>query len=152
MQSDWCPYKKRKFRQTGRGTGVLAHRRTIVWRHDQMQAKEKGLRRKQTGHKTSFLTSWRRQEEQKKSRPWQGPQKKLLVIDKLEAIRYETVGTSPEETVHSLENKIWSWGQKTDPRLFLNWHLRVTCFTYLVENLQIRILVLVTDLLFITVS
>ena len=41
---------------------------------------------------------------------------------------------------------------KTDPRLFLNWHLRVTYFTYLVENLQIRILVLVTDLFLITVS
>ena len=24
---------------------------------------------------------------------------------------------------------------KLTPRLFLNWHLRVTCFTYLVENL-----------------
>ena len=41
---------------------------------------------------------------------------------------------------------------KTDPRLFLNWHLRVTYFSYLVENLQIRILVLVTHLFLITVS
>ena len=62
------------------------------------------------------------------------------------------LGTSTEGTIHNPEKKILSWGQKTDPRLFLNWHLRVTCFTYLVENLQMRILVLVIDLLLITVS
>ena len=28
---------------------------------------------------------------------------------------------------------------KLTPRLFLNWHLRVTCFTYLVENLYYNI-------------
>ena len=39
---------------------------------------------------------------------------------------------------------------KPTPDCFPNW--RVTCFTYLVENLWIRILVLVTDLLLITVS
>ena len=63
MQSDWCPSKKKKFRQTRRGTRVLAHRGTSMWRHDQMLAKEKGLKRKQTGHNTSFLTLCRRQEE-----------------------------------------------------------------------------------------
>ena len=45
MQSDWCPYKKRKFRQIRGGIGVLAHRGTIMWRYSQMQAKEKCLRR-----------------------------------------------------------------------------------------------------------
>ena len=77
----------------------------------------------------------RRPEEHKKSRLWQGPQKKYIIIDKLDAIRNETLGTSPEGTVHSLENKMRSWGRKTDSRLFLSWHLRVTCFMYLVENL-----------------
>ena len=43
-------------------------------------------------------------------------------------------------------------GVSSEPRLFLNWRLRVTGFMYLVENLQIRILVFVTDLLLITVS
>jgi len=38
-------------------------------------------------------------------------------------------------TVHNIENKIWSWGWKTDPRLFPNWRLRDTYFTYLEENL-----------------
>ena len=61
------------------------------------------------------------------------PQKKCIIMDKLDAIMHETLGTSPEGTVHNLENKIRSWGRKTDPRLFPNW--RVTCFTYLVENL-----------------
>ena len=78
---------------------------------------------------------FRRREEWKKSKIWQGPQEKFIIIDKLDAIKNETLGTSPKGTVHNLENKIWSWGWKTDPRLFLNWHLRVTCFTYLVENL-----------------
>ena len=32
----------------------------------------------------------RRQEEHKKSRPWQGPQKKYMIIDKLDAIWHET--------------------------------------------------------------
>ena len=32
--------------------------------------------------------------------------KKIIIIDKLDAIRHETLGTSPEGTVHSLENKI----------------------------------------------
>ena len=32
-------------------------------------------------------------------------------IDKLDAIRHETLETSPEETVHNFENKIWSWGR-----------------------------------------
>ena len=54
----------------------------------------------------------------------------------LGAIRHETLGTSPEGTVHNLENKIWSWGWKTDPRLFPNWRLRVACFTCLEENLD----------------
>ena len=38
--------------------------------------------------------------------PWQGPQKKCIVIDKLDAIRHETFRTNPEGTVHKLENKI----------------------------------------------
>ena len=42
----------------------------------------------------------------KKSRPQQGPQNKFVIIDKLDAIRHETLGTSPEGTVHHLENKI----------------------------------------------
>ena len=37
---------------------------------------------------------------------WQGPQKKFIIIDKLYAIRHETLETSPEGTVHDLENKI----------------------------------------------
>ena len=48
-----------------------------------------------------------------KSRPWQGLQKKFIIIDKLgETLgtspegRHETFGTSPEGTVHNLENKI----------------------------------------------
>ena len=48
----------------------------------------------------------RRQEKEKKSRPQQGPQKKFIIIGKLDAIRHETLGTSPEGTVHDLENKI----------------------------------------------
>ena len=32
--------------------------------------------------------------------------KKFIMINKLDAIRHETLGTSPEGTVHSLENKI----------------------------------------------
>ena len=36
-------------------------------------------------------------------------------IDKLDAIRHETLGTSPEETVHSLENRVSSWGWKINP-------------------------------------
>ena len=32
--------------------------------------------------------------------------KKFIIIDKLDAIRHETLGTSPEGTVHNLENKI----------------------------------------------
>ena len=75
---------------------------------------------------------------------------KFIIIDKLDAIRHKTLGISPEGTVPNLKKKIWSWG--SDPRLFLNWHLRVMCFTYLVENLWIRILVLVTDLLLIQFS
>ena len=62
------------------------------------------------------------------------------------------LGTSTEGTIHNPEKKILSWGQKTDPRLYLNWSLRVTCFTYLVENIQIRVLVLLTDLLLIAIS
>ena len=31
---------------------------------------------------------------------------KFIIIDKLDAIRHETLGTSPEGTVHNLENKI----------------------------------------------
>ena len=34
------------------------------------------------------------------------PQKKFTIIDNLDAIRHETLGTSPEGTVHNLENKI----------------------------------------------
>ena len=34
------------------------------------------------------------------------PQKKCMVIDKLDAIRHETLGTSPEGTIHNLENQI----------------------------------------------
>ena len=76
--------------------------------------------RKKTKTKHDFLSSlrppswiyiimhlYRKQEElkkKKKSRPQQGPQKKF--IDKLDAIRHETLGTSPEGTVHNLENKI----------------------------------------------
>ena len=36
----------------------------------------------------------------------QGLQKKFIIIDKLDAIRHETLETSPEGTVHNLENKI----------------------------------------------
>ena len=75
---------------------------------------------------------------------------KFIIIDKLDAIRHKTLGISPEGTVPNLKKKIWSWG--SDPRLFLNWHLRVMWFMYLVENLWIRILVLVTDLLLIQFS
>ena len=35
------------------------------------------------------------------------------------------------EKVHNLENKIRSWGWKSDPKLFLNWRLRVTSSMYL---------------------
>ena len=38
--------------------------------------------------------------------PQQGLQKKFVIIDKLDAIRHETLGTSPDGTVHNLENKI----------------------------------------------
>ena len=31
---------------------------------------------------------------------------KFIITDKLDAIRHETLGTSPEGIVHSLENKI----------------------------------------------
>ena len=41
-----------------------------------------------------------------KNRPQQGPQKRFIIIDKQDAIRHEILGTSPEGTVHSLENKI----------------------------------------------
>ena len=44
--------------------------------------------------------------KEKKSRPQKGPQKKFIIIDKLDAIRHETLGTNPEGTVHNLENKI----------------------------------------------
>ena len=46
------------------------------------------------------------QEEQKKSRPQQGSQKKFIIIDKLDATSDKSLGTSPEGTVHNLENKI----------------------------------------------
>ena len=42
----------------------------------------------------------------RKNRPQQGPQKRFIIIDKQDAIRHEILGTSPEGTVHSLENKI----------------------------------------------
>ena len=45
-------------------------------------------------------------EEEKKSRPQKGPQKKFIIIDQLDVIRHETLGTSLEGTVHSLENKM----------------------------------------------
>jgi len=54
----------------------------------------------------STVYTHRRQEKEKKSRPQQGPQKKFIIIGKLDAIRHETLGTSPEGTVHNLENKI----------------------------------------------
>ena len=31
-------------------------------------------------------------------------------------LRHETLGTSPEGTVHNLESKIGSWGQENRPR------------------------------------
>ena len=48
----------------------------------------------------------KKRKERKKSRPQKGPQNKFIVIDQLDAIRHETLGTNPEGTVHSLENKI----------------------------------------------
>jgi len=33
-------------------------------------------------------------------------QNKCIIIDKLDAIKHETLGTSPEGTVHNLENQI----------------------------------------------
>ena len=42
----------------------------------------------------------------KKSRPRQEPQNKFIIIDKLGAIRHETLETSQEGTVHNLKNKI----------------------------------------------
>ena len=33
-------------------------------------------------------------------------QKKFIIIDKLNAVKHETLGTSPEGTVHNLENNI----------------------------------------------
>ena len=42
----------------------------------------------------------------KEKQAQQGLQKKFIIIDKLDAIRHETLGTSPEGTVHNLENKI----------------------------------------------
>ena len=69
------------------------------------------------------------------SRTWLRDWTELNWTD-LDAIRHETLGTSPEGTLHNLENKIWFWGWTTDPRLFTNWCLRVTCFTCLEENLE----------------
>ena len=51
-----------------------------------------------------------------------------MIIDKLDSVRQETLGTSPEGTIHNLENKICSWHQKTDPRLFLSWRLSHTLY------------------------
>ena len=63
------------------------------------------------------------------------PQKKCIIIDKLDTLRHETLGTCPEGTVHNIENRYDSGVWKMDPRLFPNWRLRVTCFKYVVENL-----------------
>ena len=46
-----------------------------------------------------------------------------MITDTLDAVRQETLGTSPEGTVRSPESKTWSWGWETDPRLFLSWRL-----------------------------
>ena len=41
----------------------------------------------------------------KEKQAQQGLQKKFIIIDKLDAIRHETLGTSPEGTVHSLKTR-----------------------------------------------
>ena len=96
----------------------------------QTQTLQASLRSKPQG--TTYMQRWKLKHNwnpgsvwlRKKTqnfRPQQWPQNKFIIIGKLDAIRHETLRTSPEETVHSLENKIWSWGWKTDPRLILNW-------------------------------
>ena len=78
-------------------------------------------------------------------------QKKFIIIDKLDTISMRLLEQVQKVQFIILKTR-YDPGVGSNPRLFLNWRLRVTFFTYLVENLQIRILVLVTDLLLITVS
>ena len=80
----------------------------IVWRRT--------IKRQQSQQKQlAFLTISYHVENQKggdvgdrkkKSRPQRGPQKEFMIIGKLDALRHGTLGTSPEGTVHNLENKI----------------------------------------------
>ena len=68
----------------------------------------------------------------------------------MDPLRHEILGTSPEGTVHSLEND--SGVGKPSPDCFPTGISESHVLHIWWENVQIRILVLVTDLLLINVS